>query len=66
MLFGEDKNKVYNIVKPNLEAFKYLYKVHLEDLGVRSEDGVFTGVRIDTFFFICTKPEHPPHLLFTS
>ena len=44
MYFGEDKNKVYNIVKPNLGAFKSLYKSHLKDLGGHFEDGICTGV----------------------
>ncbi len=44
MYFGEDKNKVHNIVKPNLAAFKSLYGVHLRGLGISSDNGFITGV----------------------
>ena len=44
MHVGEDKNKVFNIVKPNLAAFKSLYEPHLKDLVVFSDTGVVKKV----------------------
>lgn len=40
MYVGEDKNKVFNIVKPNIAAFKALYEPHLKEMVIFSKNGV--------------------------
>ncbi len=44
MYFGEDKNKVYNIVQPNLELLKSMYKMHLEELVFVSDGRIIKKV----------------------
>lgn len=46
MYVGEDRNKVSNIVNPNLAAFKALYKSHLEQMVVFTEEGVVKKVSL--------------------
>lgn len=44
MFLGEDKNKVSNIVKPNVAAFKLLYESSLNEIGIFPENGVINKV----------------------
>ncbi len=39
MYFGEDKNKVRNIVAPHVHHFRELYRPYLTDLQVELKDG---------------------------
>jgi translocator assembly and maintenance protein 41 len=45
MYVGEDKNKVSNIVKPNVATFRALYEPHLRDMATLSMDGITKTVR---------------------
>ena len=40
MYFGEDKNKVGNIVKPNLAAFRDLYEPYLKEMATVGSEGM--------------------------
>lgn len=50
MYFGEDKCKVYNIVRANRDHFKYLYKEHLNYFGVTAENGYLKKVYSNFMF----------------
>ena len=44
MHVGEDRNKVSNIVKPNLPAFRSLYAIHLKDMANISDNQIIKKV----------------------
>ena len=46
MLIGEDKNKVRNIIQPNMAEFERIYEPHLSSLVERTADGRMRTVSV--------------------
>ena len=71
MWIGEDRNKVYNIVAPNLPEFEKLYRPYMDSLVDMNCSGTMKKVLLYlTFqyngcfstFSICARSKHVPRL----